>query len=53
MTETEIRGNAMLAELTLQRDTAANRNAILSADLAVARARIQELEAELTSDETP
>lgn len=44
MEETVLRGNAMLAEVSWQRDQYANRCALLAADLAQARSKIELLE---------
>ena len=48
MNELEIRGNAMIAELTVQRNSALDRCAVLAADLAIAKARLKQSETEKT-----
>lgn len=45
MNDLELRANAMLAEITAQRNMALDRCAVMAADLAHAQAKIKELEA--------
>lgn len=44
MTDYEIRGNAIISELTKQRNSALDRCALMAAELAQAQAKIKELE---------
>ena len=46
MNELEIRGNALISELTIQRNSALDRCAVLAADLAIAQARLKQSEIE-------
>lgn len=46
----ELRGNAMLKELTTQRNSALDRCVLLAADLAVAETRIKELESNISPE---
>ena len=48
MNELEIRGNALISELTVQRNSALDRCAVLAADLAIAQARLKQAETEKT-----
>lgn len=50
MSNLELRGNAMLAEITAQRNMALDRCAVIAADLAQAEAKIKELEALVTPE---
>lgn len=53
MSNLELRGNAMLAEITAQRNMALDRCAVIAADLAQAEAKIKELEAKPAEPPAP
>ena len=47
MTDLETKGNAMLAELSAQRDALGSRAAMLAGELALSQAKVKDLEGKL------